>query len=125
MRNLRHLDHYRITDRDTLTITHGWAGDHTCGAFRLKSPTDGAELLVLASTGSGWDHCSVTRGGRQGGRCPNWTEMEYVKRMFFEDNELAVQFHLPVDEHINLHPNCLHLWRSQEFEFGLPPREMV
>jgi hypothetical protein len=46
-------------------------------------------------------------------RCPNWTEMEHVKRMFFGDNETA------------MHPWCLHLWRPQQAEIPRPPGIMV
>jgi hypothetical protein len=83
MRDLRELDAYRVD----ATKTHGWNGDGTCGAFKLPSPIDGQPLTVIASSGDGWDHTSISRKNRP----PNWTEMEFIKRKFFKDDETAMQ----------------------------------
>jgi hypothetical protein len=117
MRDLRALDAHRVDVSDT----HGWSGDGTCGAFRLPSPTDGQPLHVIASSGEDWDHVSVSRTSR----CPNWPEMEFIKRRFFRDDETAMQLHVPTTEHINAHPYCLHLWRPQQAEIPRPPGWMV
>jgi hypothetical protein len=120
MRNLNLLNAWRLTD--PAIIRHwGWAGDETCGAFELPSPIDKSGLRVVASSGEGWDHVSVSRVNR----CPNWQEMEYVKRMFFRDNETAMQLHVPPSDHLNLHPHCLHLWRPLDQEIPRPPAIMV
>lgn len=120
MRDLRALDQYR--DRSPAIIAlWGWAGDGTCGAFWLKSPIDRADLKVIASSAEGWDHVSVSRKNR----CPNWAEMEHVKRLFFRDDEAAMQLHVPADDHINNHPYCLHLWRPHASEIPRPPGWMV
>ena len=81
----------------------------------------GRTLRVVASFGGGWDHVSVSLKTR----VPSWREMEYVKRLFFEDHEWAIQLHAPPAEHINIHPNTLHLWRSQAVPMTLPPEWMV
>ena len=121
MRNLRLLDHYRRTDRDFIE-RYGWSGDDTCGAFDIPSPIDRAELRVMASSGEGWDHVSVSRAKR----CPNWIEMEYVKRLFFKDDEVAMQLHVAVERHISTHPLCLHIWRPNDGrEIPLPPEWLV
>ena len=44
-------------------------------------------------------------------RCPNWQEMEFVKRMFFKDDDTAMQLHVSPSEHVNKCDTCLHLWR--------------
>lgn len=120
MRNLRQLDHYRKTGQDV--IDHwGWTGDETCGAFVIPSPIDHASLLIIASQGEDWDHISVSRANR----CPNWPEMEYIKRMFFKDDETAMQLHVPATDHINVHPYCLHLWRPQSEPIPRPPPMLV
>ena len=101
---------------------HPWGpGDETGGPFLIASPIDHAPLLIIASNNGGWDHVSVSRQNR----CPNWREMEHIKRMFFRDDETAVQFHVPPSEHRNLHPYCLHLWRCQTQEFPRPPGNFV
>lgn len=120
MRNLRLLDAYRLTGRPVLKFW-GWAGDDTCGMFAIPSPIDGGRLMIVASSGEGWDHVSVSRANR----CPNWPEMSHIKRLFFRDDEAAMQIHVPVKDHINCHPYCLHLWRPQAAVIPLPPAEMV
>jgi hypothetical protein len=118
MRNLYELDaHCRISAK----ATHGWDGDGTCGAFKLPSPIDGQPLRIIASSGDGWDHVSISRSNR----CPNWPEMEFIKRKFFKDDETVMQLHVPVTDHINAHPYCLHLWRPQHSEIPRPPGWML
>jgi len=117
MRDLTALDAHRID----ATGSYGWSGDGTCGAFKLPSPIDGQSLAVVASSDYGWDHVSVSRSSRP----PNWPEMEFIKRKFFKDDETVVQFHVPPTEHINCHPNCLHLWRPQNHTIPRPPSWMV
>lgn len=120
MRDLRLLDTYR----DHVRGRHfwGWSGDETCGAFSVPSPIDRAPMVVIASSGEGWDHVSVSRTNR----CPNWPEMECVKRLFFRDDETAMQLHVPPSDHISFHPNCLHIWRPNDGrEIPMPPSIMV
>jgi hypothetical protein len=117
MRDLHELDDHRI---DT-SKSHGWNGDETCGAFKLSSPIDGQFLTVVASSGEGWDHVSVSRSSRT----PNWREMEFIRHKFFKDNETVMQLHVPVSDHINMHPHCLHMWRPQDKEIPRPPGWMV
>jgi hypothetical protein len=120
VRNLRLLEQFRSTDSEVLKLW-GWIGDETCGIFELPSSIDRALLRVIASSGEGWDHVSVSRPNR----CPNWAEMEQVKRLFFRDDETAMQLHVPVVDHVSYHPNCLHLWRPLDQEIPRPPAIMV
>ncbi len=120
MENLRLLDAFRRTDAP-VRAHYGGIGDETCGVFELASPTDGAPLLVIASCGDGWDHVSVSRKKR----CPNWPEMEFIKRSFFRDDEVCMQLHVAAADHISHHPNCLHIWRPQNALIPLPPKMMV
>ena len=119
MRDLRTLDAYR--DRAAAVRIYGHPGDHGCGVFRIPSPIDSGALVVVASDGDGWDHISVSRANR----CPNWPEMERIRRLFFRDEETVMQLHVPTSQHINVHPNCLHLWRPQNVEIPKPPGWMV
>jgi hypothetical protein len=121
VRDLHELDHWRITDAKALTHVDGWPGDETCGSFVIQSRVDGADMVVVASNGSGWDHVSVSRKNR----VPNWAEMSQIHRQFFKDNEVAMQLHLPVDLHIDIHKFVLHLWRSHTQVIELPPRIFV
>jgi hypothetical protein len=120
VRNLLLLNVYRDVSKEV--VAHfGNTGDETCGAFLVPSPLDRAAMRVIASADEGWDHVSVSRANR----CPNWQEMEHVKRLFFKDDETAMQLHVPVSDHISVHPNCLHLWRCQSQPIPMPPKWMV
>lgn len=119
--NLYLLDIYRVKDGPVIRHYGGWVGDETCGAFTVPSPVDKADLRVVASRGEEWDHVSVSRATR----CPNWTEMEHVKRLFFKPDETAMQLHVPPSDHVNCHPFCLHLWRPHSVDIPRPPSILV
>lgn len=119
MRNLNLLDAYRQTGAEE--SFYGTRGDETCGVFMVKSQIDGGLLTIVASSGEGWEHVSVSRANR----CPNWPEMEQIKRMFFRDDECVMQLHVPIKDHLCLHPNCLHLWRPINVPIPRPPSWMV
>ena len=65
----------------------------------------------------GWEHVSVSREDR----CPTWDEMCQVKNLFWDDEDVAMQFHVPSKDHVNNHPYCLHLWRPIGITIPLPP----
>jgi hypothetical protein len=123
MRNLTlpNIDLYR--DRsEFLRHVYGGIGDHTCGVFDIPSPIDAAPMHIIASSDMGWEHVSISRKNR----CPNWPEMEFVTRLFFHPDEVAMQLHVAAAEHLSLHPYCLHLWRPNDGrEIPLPPPFLV
>ena len=98
--------------------TMGGSGD---GIFAFRSPVDSKTLRVIASTGEGWEHVSVSRINKT----PSWAEMEFVKRMLFKPEEVCMQLHVAVEEHISVHRFCLHIWRPINQEIPLPPSWMV
>lgn len=105
-------------DERTRAFFHGMGTD-AAGVFRLHYK--GRDLKVIATADGGWDHVSVSLSDRT----PTWAEMEYVKRLFFNPDEVAMQLHVPVDEHRNCHPYCLHLWRPHDHDIPMPPADMV
>jgi hypothetical protein len=120
------IDKYRIRG-GPLVERYGNVGDGTCGGFGIPVHMNASvrrprEILgIIASSGEGWDHVSVSLPLR----CPTWTEMEIVKRLFFKVDEAAMQLHVPVTDHISFHPHCLHLWRPHDIEIPRPPAWMV
>jgi hypothetical protein len=97
------------------------------GAFHVQGPC-GEPLRIVASgadaddkMSEGWEHVSVSTRRR----CPNWVEMCFVKNLFWSADECVVQFHPPESEYVNNHPYCLHLWKSNRFDFPLPPSILV
>ena len=120
LRNLYELDQYRRTDRHVME-NWGWAGDGGAGMFMIPSPVDRKPIAVVASSGEGWDHVSVSRSNR----CPNWPEMEFIANLFFKGDEVAMQLHVPANDHVNNHPYCLHWWRPHGVEIPRPDAIMV
>lgn len=121
MKILYLLDAYRITDPKALELYGGWSGDATTGAFLIPSTIDRQPIIVIATSGEGWDHVSVSRRNR----CPNWQEMEQIATLFFKEDEVAMQLHVPAAEHINNHPYCLHWWRPLRRDIPRPPAIFV
>ena len=89
------------------------------GAFLI--PFEGRNLQVIASNGLGWEHVSVSLNQR----CPNWREMNFVKDLFWNNDEVVMQLHVAKKNHINIHPFCLHMWRPLDAVIPLPPGFMV
>ena len=118
MKDLRDLDRYRQQKHE---IAHaGVPGNSGNGIFAIRSIIDRKILYVIASNGGGWEHVSVSRDKR----CPNWPEMDQIKQLFWCDDEVVVQFHVPPSEHVNFHPYCLHLWMPA-MDLPRPPTWMV
>lgn len=117
MRDLNALNKYR----DTRPEARVFAGmGRYEGVFFIPN-TEGPDFKIIASTGMGWDHVSVSLPDR----CPTWEEMDKLKRMFFKDNEVAFQLHVTEKDHISYHPFCLHMWRPQHQSIPKPPSELV
>jgi hypothetical protein len=99
---------------------YGSIGDDKSGVFLI--PYQNYKLRVIASALDGWDHISVSLPNR----VPNWYEMEHVAKLFLKSTEIAVQYHVPKENHINIHPNCLHWWRPHMPQIILmPPKTFV
>ena len=129
-----HLEPYRVQVGKPWPDTK--AGDKE-GGFEIPVPdfrertAKLARLFVLASDGAEfeWEHVSVHVTYRDGldkkKRVPTWSEMCYVKDLFWEKGECVVQFHPAEEEYVNRHPYTLHLWKERGKEFPTPPRICV
>lgn len=95
-------------------------GDDQNGTFIVKL-RHGQTVRVIASSGMGWEHVSVSRQDR----CPTWDEMCQVKALFWTDDDCVIQYHPPASEYVNNHPNCLHLWRPTDVDLPMPPSILV
>jgi len=95
---------------------------NACMMIPFKPDNKAAVMLrVIAAVGGDWDHVSVSLAYRT----PTWEELEFIKRLLFKPDEVAVQFHVPVDDHVNVHPYTLHLWRPHKQKIRLPPKIFV
>ncbi len=89
------------------------------GFFRI--PIGKKTLSVMVGSGGGWDHVSVSLKHR----CPTWEEMCFIKNIFFEKNELVIQFHPPEENYYSFHKYCLHMWKPWHQKIELPPMEFL
>lgn len=93
------------------------------GAFRIISPR-GGELRIISSGKDnefGWEHVSVSLENRT----PLWSEMCFIKDLFWPGDEAVMQIHPTLDQYVNHHPFCLHLWRPLKAKIPLPPTILV
>jgi len=94
-------------------------------------PCGNVRLHVIASDGSDWDDCGLPGEAFEHvsvslpARCPTWEEMDFVKRLFWRDDETVMQLHVPRTSHINMHNHCLHMWRPIGREIPTPPTACV
>lgn len=121
----KNIEQYRIVS-GPLASDPSYGGT---GAFMI--PFGRALLRIVASDGTDWtkegmpgqpwEHVSVSLQAR----CPTWGEMDFVKRIFWRDDETVMQLHVPRREHVNHHEFCLHLWRPIGVDIPLPPKIAV
>jgi hypothetical protein len=88
------------------------------GAYVLRDPF---MLAIIASIGGGWEHVSVSHPTRT----PTWSEMQWVKEQFWQDDEVVFQLHPAKRNWVNNHPYCLHLWRHKSIICPTPPEIYV
>ena len=112
------LQGHRIFGLDTDHPT-----DWRHGAYEVLAST-GETLRLISSHGYGWEHVSVSVR-RKKPRVPNWSEMAWVRDLFWTDEESVFQFHPPKKDYVNFNEFVLHLWRHTDFVFPLPPKWMI
>lgn len=98
----------------------GDARDGNNGAF-VVTLKHAQKVVVIASDQLGWEHVSVSRKDR----CPTWEEMCQVKALFWDAEDVVIQYHPRESDYVNNHPHCLHLWRPVGVELPVPPSYMV
>ena len=117
----KRIEAYRVRSGPLAT----GSGSGANGAFRI--PCGPVVLTVVASDGIDWsesglpgpvfEHVSVSLPAR----CPTWEEMDFIKRLFWRDDETVIQLHVPRSQHVNYYATCLHLWRPVGVAIPLPP----
>ncbi|MBR2909671.1 MAG: hypothetical protein IKC11_04925 [Clostridia bacterium] len=111
MKNLKKLDKLRINVpglifEDLDPEKEGFFEMRTCGDY----------YSVVASTGAGWDHVSVSHRFF----IPSHEVMSAVKEKFFNSDEVVIEIHPKRAEYINNHSRCLHLWRPTAQTMPVP-----
>lgn len=119
-------EYYRVTS-GPLASTKAEGNNGLFFITRREGPplraicSDGILGVEPGSGLGGWEHVSVSLATR----CPTWAEMCRVKALFWDEGDCVVQFHPPASEYVNNHPFCLHLWRSIDRTFPMPPSILV
>ncbi len=123
--------------RDTThPILGSTTDDGNNGAFDLESCEPGWRLALICSDGDDpeftdkWEHVSIhAYRGHDGPtlrlRTPTWKEMCFVKRIFWDAEDVVMQLHPRESEYVNCHPNTLHLWRPINATIPTPPAIFV
>lgn len=116
-----HLEGHRASPRGY----ESKPGDKFGWFIWMKGKTQ-IRAMAVDGAETGWEHVSVTVAYLTGKRkwvprIPKWEEMCVVKSMFWADGECVIQYHPPEENYVNITPNCLHLWRSVNAEFPMPP----
>lgn len=108
-------ERYRVR-KGPLASTPDYGND---GAFAV--PIGNAKAWIIASSGEGWEHVSVSFHSRT----PTWEEMCKVKNIFWDAEDVVIQFHPRASEYVNAHEHCLHLWRPTNATIPTPPPILV
>ena len=95
----------------------------TGGAFIVRHRDKRFKAIV--GLGDGWEHVSVSQYSKNPKRVPNYQEMKAIKRVFFREDEWAVEYHPSVSEYKSVNPWVLHIWRPTDVELPIPPSYMV
>ena len=48
-----------------------------------------------------------------------------IKAMFWDAEDVVLQYHPRESDYVDVHPFCLHLWRPVGIEIPTPPSIMV
>jgi hypothetical protein len=95
-------------------------GAHTGEGKMLAVDHDSGDRKVISAP-TGWEHVSVQTGHRT----PTWDEMCFVKDLFWEPEECAVEYHPPLSQYVKHNPYCLHLWRPKHATIPMPSVSMA
>ncbi len=102
-------------------VEPGHGGCYQVDIPMKKGKTSMVNVVASCSPEAEWDHVSVSKTNR----CPTWLEMDYIKDLFFDTDEVVMQLHVGKKDHINIHQYCLHLWRPHGQKIPLPPHSYV
>ena len=92
-------------------------GCFTVPSFNLKYSL----RVICAPCDEEWQHVSVSVKNKT----PSWDDMCKIKDLFWDDNEIVIQFHPKKEDYVNNHKYCLHLWAKKDQSTPTPPKGFV
>ena len=93
------------------------------GAFEINRGS--AKFCIIASDGMGREHISVHCIKQGKDWTPTWSEMCFIKGLFWDEEDCVIQFHPAKSEYVNVHKHTLHLWRPTNQVIPIPDKIMV
>ena len=93
------------------------------GAFKISRGR--TTILAIASDGEGWEHVSIRAVTDGKDRTPTWAEMCFIKDLFWEPEDCAIQYHPAQSQYVNTHKHVLHLWRPINQQIPTPNKHLV
>lgn len=114
-------EEYRIT-KGRVASTSEFGNN---GVFEIPPIRGGRKLFCVASDGAGWEHASVHVLDGRRMHIPTWSEMCHIKDLFWDDEDLVIQYHPPKSNYVNNHAYVLHLWRPTNQKIPNPPSILV
>ncbi len=114
MKNLEEIRQTRNLFIKAETLNDGMGGYY-------YDSISGKNLNFIFSYQLGWEHLSVSMPSRT----PTWEQMCRMKDIFWNKDEACVEYHPKEEDYVNMHPHCLHIWRSTEEYLPIPPHILV
>lgn len=106
MKNLDLLEEYKIDN---------FGKAENAGVYKI--PFKNKILRVIAEDSFGCEHISFLAQDIES--CNKFTptreEMNYIYNLFFNEGEVACEYHPKKSDYINLNENVLHLWRIKNY----------
>ena len=93
--------------------------DGFCGYY--YDSINNKRLTFIFSYQLGWEHLSVSMPSKT----PSWDQMCRMKDIFWNKDEVCVEYHPKEEDYVNMHPHCLHIWRPIEEYLPTPPHLLV
>jgi len=116
---------FHVPNKDRIRKGH-YASENSIGnsgAFIIDRGR--TKFMIVASDSQGYEHVSVHAVSDGKERTCTWSEMCYIKDIFWDKTDTVVQFHPKESEYVNMHKYTLHLWRKIGEEYELPPAVLV
>ena len=106
--------------KDTMNLFVDQEGyDGFCGRWFNKD--DNKMYTYVFSYGGGWEHLSVSLPRKT----PSWDVMCRMKDIFWNEDEVCIEYHPRKTDYVNMHEHCLHIWRPIDKEIPTPPKNFV
>jgi hypothetical protein len=97
-----------------------WGEDFTAYGVTMKTttiefPTGVKGVCVVGLDENGWEHVSIELNVN---RLPKWSEMCFIKDLFWNEDEEVIQIHPKKSHYVNL-TEALHLWRPVNGDWSI------